>query len=116
MPRGDLRSPAAASQRFERLLERKRDLVAVPPARQTGSHCLAPVHFHAKAGEAQRTRPFYRRVVMIVRAETVAGFTLATPGAQHRVATLLLVGGPARGRHPPLTQRELLTGCLVWFC
>jgi hypothetical protein len=115
MARGNLRAPAPASQRFERLFEGQRDLMAVPPARQMGSYCLAPVQFHSKTREAQRARPFYRRVV-VVRAETVARLALAAARAQYCRATFLGLCCPKRGRHPPLAQRELPTACLTRLC
>ena len=112
MPRGNLRAPAATSERFERLLERKRDLMPVPSARQTCSHGLAAVEFHSKARKAQRARPFQGWVI-IVRAKTVTCLAFTAPGAQDRDAALLGLCRTTCGHNPPLTQRELLTACLV---
>ena len=82
MPRGNLRPAAAMRELPESFLERKRDLLTVPAAREPGFYCLTPRELDPETGEAQRPRALDRRILILFAPEPVARFLVPAPRAE----------------------------------
>src|SRR6185436_16800423 len=81
MTRGDLRATTPEAQRLEPSGERELGLRRVPTAGKLRGHRAPAVHLHPETVEAERLRPFDRRVVAAAVAEPVARFACLARGA-----------------------------------
>src|SRR5438067_11723894 len=86
MSRGNLRAAPATARFFKLARKRQLGLRGVPAPSELLGNGAPPIHFHAEAIEAERVRPFHRRIVIFAIPEAIARLPRPARCAQPRLA------------------------------